>query len=92
MIWGQLAQVAGQYLHKGDQVYLEGKIDTRSYEKDGVTRYVTEILVSNMTMLGGKSQQSSAPLKGESAWDPEGPSAAPLSSVPSGGPSDDLPF
>lgn len=71
VIWGALANVAGQYLHKGDQVYLEGKIDTRSYEKDGSTRYVTEIIVSNMVMLGGKSSGSApASNQGEAAWDP----------------------
>lgn len=91
VIWGQLANVAAQYLHKGDQVYLEGKIDTRSYEKDGITRYVTEILVSNMTMLG-KSQQAAAPLRGEPAWDPDEPVNKPKAPEPIDGPSDDLPF
>ncbi len=92
VIWGALANVAAQYLHKGDQVYLEGKIDTRSYEKDGITRYVTEILVSNMVMLGSKSTQSS-PTHGEAAWDPD--EKKPVSGgqpVTNSGGSDDLPF
>lgn len=55
--WKGLADLAGRYLHKGDQVYCEGKLKTRSYEKDNVTRYVTEIVLDNMTMLSkGKSQ------------------------------------
>jgi single-strand DNA-binding protein len=55
VIWNKLADVATKYLNKGDQVYVEGKIQTRSWEKDGVTRYTTEILVNHMVMLGGKS-------------------------------------
>jgi single-strand DNA-binding protein len=62
-----LAEVAAKYLHKGDMVYIEGKLRTRSWEKEGVTRYTTEIIGDNMTMLSGKSggsggaERSSAP-------------------------------
>ena len=55
VLWRGLAEVAAKYLHKGDQVYIEGKLRTRSWEKDGVTRYTTEIIGDNMTMLGSKS-------------------------------------
>lgn len=51
-----LADVAEKYLRKGQLVYLEGKIKTRNYEKDGQTRYITEIECDNMTMLGGKKE------------------------------------
>jgi single-strand DNA-binding protein len=50
--WKGLADLAGRYLHKGDQVYVEGKLRTRSYEKDNQTRYVTEVVIDQMTMLG----------------------------------------
>ena len=56
VLWRGLAEVAEKYLKKGASVYVEGKIKTRKWEdKEGVTRYSTEILGDNMTMLGGKS-------------------------------------
>lgn len=51
------AERAEKYLKKGDKVYVEGKLRTRSWEKDGVTRYTTEVLVYNLTMLGRASSQ-----------------------------------
>jgi len=58
-----LAEVAEKYLRKGQLVYIEGKIKTRSYDKDGQTRYITEIEAENMTMLGGKKDASDAPME-----------------------------
>lgn len=55
VLWRGLAEIAQKYLHKGDMIYVEGKLKTRSWEKDGVTRYTTEIIGDNMTMLSGKS-------------------------------------
>ena len=53
--WKRLAEICGEYLSKGSQVYIEGKLQTRSWEADdGSTRYKTEIVVQNMEMLGGK--------------------------------------
>lgn len=52
VLWERLAEVAGQYLKKGNKVFIEGKIKTRSYEKDGVTRYITEIRATDMIMMG----------------------------------------
>ena len=65
VVWRGLAEVAEKYLKKGSSVYIEGKIKTRKWEdKDGNTRYNTEILADNMTMLGSKqshvNSQSSA--------------------------------
>jgi single-strand DNA-binding protein len=54
VLWRGLADVAEKYLKKGDSVYIEGKLRTRSWEKDGVTRYTTEVVGDQMTMLGGK--------------------------------------
>lgn len=51
--WRQLAEICGKYLHKGKQVYIEGKIQTRSYDdRDGNKRYITEIVADQMQMLG----------------------------------------
>lgn len=53
--WERLGEIAGEYLSKGKQVYLEGKLQTRSWEDDkGVKRYSTEILVKDLVLLGGK--------------------------------------
>jgi len=55
VLWRGLADIAERFLKKGNQVYIEGKIKTRSWEdKDGVKRYTTEILGDNLTMLGGR--------------------------------------
>ena len=50
--FGRLAEICNEYLFKGKQVCIEGRIQTRSWEKDGVTRYTTEIIASMMKMLG----------------------------------------
>lgn len=54
VLWRGLAEVAEKYLKKGDSVFIEGKLRTRSWEKDGVTRYTTEVVGDQMTMLGNK--------------------------------------
>jgi single-strand DNA-binding protein len=62
VVWRGLAEVAEKYLKKGSQVYVEGKLRTRSYDdKDGVKRYSTEIVAENMTMLGGKRDETPSP-------------------------------
>jgi single-strand DNA-binding protein len=58
VVWRGLADIASKYLHKGDMVYIEGKLRTRSWEKEGVTRYTTEIVGDNMTMLGTRPSAS----------------------------------
>jgi single-strand DNA-binding protein len=56
--WGRLAEICGEYLSKGRMVYIEGSIKTRSWEdKEGNTRYTTEIVARNMQMLGGQGGQ-----------------------------------
>tara|TARA_B110000240_G_scaffold72636_1_gene82640 strand:- start:64 stop:468 length:405 start_codon:yes stop_codon:yes gene_type:complete len=63
VLWRGLAEVAEKYLKKGASVYVEGKIKTRKWEdKDGNTRYNTEILADNMTMLGGKKDSQENPI------------------------------
>ena len=52
ILWRGLAEIAGKYLHKGSLVYLEGKIKTRNFvDKEGKTRYVTEIIGESLIML-----------------------------------------
>lgn len=55
VFYRKLAEVAGQYLKKGSQVYIEGKLQTRKWtDKDGVEKYSTEIIAETMQMLGAK--------------------------------------
>ena len=52
--WGKLGEICGEYLSKGRQVYVEGKLQTRSWEKDGITRYTTEIIASDVQFIGAR--------------------------------------
>ena len=53
--WGKLAEICSQYLHKGSRVYIEGKLQTRKWQdKEGGTRYTTEIVAREMKMLDGR--------------------------------------
>ena len=53
--FGKLAEIMGEYLHKGSQVYIEGKIETTKYQdKSGVDKYSTQIIANQMQMLGGR--------------------------------------
>jgi single-strand DNA-binding protein len=85
-----LAKIAQQYLHKGKQVYLEGKLKTRSYQtKEGETKYITEVVVSDMVLLGsGGSAGASA--QGQPGAEHAGstPPATPFPETEG----DDLPF
>ena len=55
--WRGLAELAEKWIKKGSQIYIEGKITTRSWEKDGVTNYRTEIVADNIQLLGNKSEK-----------------------------------
>ncbi len=60
--FGKLAEIAGQYLKKGSQVYVEGSLRTRKYkDKDGVEKYATDIRADSMQMLGGRSEGNQTP-------------------------------
>ncbi len=81
--WGKLAEIAAEYLKKGRKVYIEGRLQYRDYEgKDGNKRYVTEIVVSDLVMLGSR-QDAGTGEKGE-------PSQGPAPAVSEE--KDDLPF
>ncbi|MBP1664007.1 MAG: single-strand binding protein [Bacteroidetes bacterium] len=56
--WRNLAEIVEKYVHKGTQVYVEGKIQTRSWEKDGVKRYTTEIYAETIQLLGKRPEQT----------------------------------
>ena len=63
--FGKLAEICGEYLHKGKQVYIEGRIQTRKWEdKSGSDRYTTEIVANQMQMLGAKGDKGAAPSGG----------------------------
>ncbi len=54
VVWGKTAEVLAEYLTKGRLVYVEGKLQTRTWEKDGQKRYTTEIRADRVTLLGGR--------------------------------------
>jgi single-strand DNA-binding protein len=57
VVWGKQAESCGQYLSKGRQVAVTGRLQTRDYEKDGVKHYITEIVASHVEFIGGKPQE-----------------------------------
>jgi len=59
--WRKLAEIINEHFHKGDMIYVEGKLQTRKWDKDGVTRYATEIVVSEFQFCGEKTQRSDPP-------------------------------
>ena len=106
--FGKLGEICGKYLTKGKQVYVEGRLQTRSWEQDGVTKYTTEIVASDMQMLEAKGAGADASYSQESGYEnrqqPAAPSrqASPQQSFgdpppmqptpPPGGFDDDIPF
>lgn len=86
VLWRGLAEVSEKYLKKGDTVYIEGKIRSRSFDdKDGVKRYSIDIVAETMTMISKKREESSVGFSSE-------PSAAPIKNQAVDEPTDDLPF
>jgi single-strand DNA-binding protein len=77
VMYRKLAEIAGEYLKKGRPVYVEGRLQTRKWEKDGVTRYTTEIIGDNMQMLGSKGDGGGASYDGGQADAPEDFNQAP---------------
>lgn len=75
VLWGRLAEIAGQYLTKGQEAYIEGRLESRKYvAKDGTNRYVTEVVADNM-QLGAKPQGGGSYSPGSSTPAPAAPSA-----------------
>lgn len=99
--FGRLAEIAGEYLKKGSQVYVEGKLRTDEYEKDGIKRYSTDVIADEMQMLGGRGGEaggmSGAGRERPERGPPRGPQSAPSQSQANQVPNDsfdddDIPF
>lgn len=93
VFWGPVADVIERYVKKGSKLYVEGKLRTRSYEQDGVKKYITEIDGQSMTMLDSKGASESGSYE-RPAFTPSASSASQSSSPISLDDSDDndLPF
>ena len=97
-VWGKLAELCGQYLNKGRQVYVEGRLQTREWnDKEGQKRYTTEIVAQNIQLLGGGQgggQRVAAPATAHSDFAQSGGGGADFGSdMEKGGLSDDeVPF
>jgi len=88
--WRKTAEIASNYLKKGSPVYIEGRLQTRSWnDKDNVTRYITEVIAENLVLIGGKAERA------EGAYDVPPPADEFEPGEPEGAPApseDDLPF
>jgi single-strand DNA-binding protein len=84
--WKKTAEIIQKYLRKGARVYVEGKLQTRTWEdkNGGGKRYATEVLVERVMMLDGRAQEGGSDRPVRSGRDPDAPFPAP--------PGDDLPF
>lgn len=90
VFFGKLAEIVGQYLRKGSKVYIEGRLQTREWEKDGIKRYTTEVIVD----MGGQMQMLDS--KGDNAGGGQQAAARPAQQSQAGGQfdnsDDDIPF
>src|SRR5699024_3044662 len=100
-LFGKLGEIAGEYLKKGRQVYIEGRIEYGSYEKDGVKHYTNDLVADEMQMLGGGGEGRAEPRMdgGQRASRPQRSDAAPRRDAPASRPApmddfadDDIPF
>ncbi|MGE6473337.1 single-stranded DNA-binding protein [Serratia proteamaculans] len=99
-MFGKVAEIAGEYLRKGSQVYIEGKLQTREWEKDGIKRYTTEIIVDmqgTLQLLGGRPQGDQQAQNNQPSRQQQRPQAAPQpqQAAPQPAPDsfdDDIPF
>ena len=81
--FGKLAELVGEYLTKGAPVYFEGRLRTRKWEKDGVTQYSTEVIASEMNLIGSGNGNGNANQASQAATD------VPAADIDDG---DDIPF
>ncbi len=90
-MFGRLAEIAGEYLRKGSQVYIEGRLRTRKWQdKQGQDRYTTEIIADEMRMLGGRGGGMAAAAEGGAAE--RSPPAKGHAAEPAAELDDDIPF
>ena len=66
-VWAEQGEACAKYLKKGSEVYVEGRLETRSWEKDGVKRYATDIVAERVQFLGGKRDDAPAAAPSEDA-------------------------
>ena len=91
VLWRGLAEISEKYLKKGNQVYIEGKLRTRSWQdQEGNTRYTTEVIADNMTMLGGRPAEGATMSGSPVTAEETAPTSENITTV--GDDSDDLPF
>ena len=92
VVWGKLAELCGEYLAKGRKAYIEGKLQTRKYEKDGQDRYVTEIKAHEVQFLDAKGSENKPESKPAAKPQGQKPGNDPVvaSYATDGG--DDIPF
>lgn len=86
-VWGELAENCGKYLEKGRSVYVEGRLQTREYEKDGQKRFSTEIVADKVVFLGGGEGGNQPPKR-----QPRRAGGMTSDSAPPVGSDDDIPF
>ncbi len=99
VLWQRLAEIAGEYLKKGGKVYIEGRLQTRSWDdkQTGQKKYMTEVVANDLVLLGGRGEGSgdysssrSAAASGGNNFDQSVPEAAPAASGPIT--DEDIPF
>ncbi|MDX1903061.1 MAG: single-stranded DNA-binding protein [Thermonemataceae bacterium] len=88
VFWGPVVDVIEKYVKKGKQVFVEGKLASRSYEKDGQTRYITEVIGQNLTLLGGSLGGGNSESISHQQQDDTPYTPSPVDNTPD----DDLPF
>ncbi|OGQ08874.1 MAG: single-stranded DNA-binding protein [Deltaproteobacteria bacterium RIFCSPLOWO2_12_FULL_40_28] len=97
VVWGKLAELCREYLYKGRPVYVEGRLQTRKWEKDGQPRYTTEIVAQTVQFLGSGGERGATKPQETSFVPAGGAVAAAAASAEDGPPSfntaeDDIPF
>ena len=88
VLWRRLAEIAGEYLKKGSKVYIEGSLQTRKWEQDGVTRYTTEINARDIQFLDSRGSSNNSDAYDQSPPESQEPQDVSQSSIED----DDIPF
>ena len=97
VFYDRLAEIAGEYLRKGRPVYVEGRLKTRKWQKDGVDQYTTEIIVDQMQLMGGREDGTGTTAAAAPAPRPAQPASPPAAPAGAKPPrfddmDDDIPF
>lgn len=90
--YNRLAEIVGEYLRKGSQIYVEGRLRTRTYEKEGQTHYSTEIIADNMQMLGGRGGAGGGEGRAQESRTPAAPKSSDKEPATGDFQDDDIPF